>query len=534
MNIPTLSRSFCTVVFAFPLAACGGEAEPGPRGSAALRMATGTDTGMDTDAEVCDAPVLDPRRSLIETNQTVLAPVGMRALLGRIASNAGLSSNPVATHDQLMDTYNDAAGATFGGAPHCDDELTGGAPSLNGYPLACPRAEGGQVGNIDSWFAIAAVNRLDLADAGGAHCGEQRIIMANDEPIGPGRMFVIFEAQIPNPEPGCADACRPIAEFWGSLSEEDDPNVRRQRLLQAFIIGNEPGLSAAGFGPFMTGENFTFGTGQVRTNNFDQFPWTLREFKFVAQPVGGSTLLTSVPVPVAANPHGELWNDNVVLPAGQACRDAFVSAVGGLMTDDPNTMALGVPVPCLAGESRDDIDADYPFHLAQASVSYRDEIQTAILDEDPLSALTPDDIAHRAQFAGACIGCHQQSNNADLGDGITAPPSLGFVHVHENLTENCGDGTTCFRISPAMTDSFLPFRQSVLQGVLETCPDACGTPSSDGSSGGGVSPLSVVNLDGFTRPDGSPDIDALLELDQRARDGLSEVTIGGRPSGATH
>jgi hypothetical protein len=42
------------------------------------------------------------------------------------------------------------------------------------------------------------------------------------------------------------------------------------------------------------------------------------------------------------------------------------------------------------------------------------------------SALTPEDIVKRAQ-ALTCAGCHDLSSNADLRDGLTWPPSLGFT-----------------------------------------------------------------------------------------------------------
>ena len=51
----------------------------------------------------------------------------------------------------------------------------------------------------------------------GAHCGQQRLIFTNNVPIGNGRMFMILEAQIPNPHPECGvAACRsmPRRRTW--------------------------------------------------------------------------------------------------------------------------------------------------------------------------------------------------------------------------------------------------------------------------------------------------------------------------------
>ena len=65
-----------------------------------------------------------------------------------------------------------AAGAP--GLPHCDDVKAGAVSTLNGFPIQCPRAEGGLVGKLSGWKAVGVVNRFDLAPAGaparrGAH-----------------------------------------------------------------------------------------------------------------------------------------------------------------------------------------------------------------------------------------------------------------------------------------------------------------------------------------------------------------------------
>jgi len=110
-------------------------------------------------------------------------------------------------------------------ASHCDDqgaELFGG-PGLNGYPLQCGRLESQQFNNLDTWFPIAAVNRLDLAATDGSNCGQQRLVFANNQLIGNGRMLMIIEAQVPNPNPACGvDACLPVAELWASVGATSD------------------------------------------------------------------------------------------------------------------------------------------------------------------------------------------------------------------------------------------------------------------------------------------------------------------------
>lgn len=458
--------------------------------------------------------LLDQRRSLIETNEEVLAPFTLRRVLDRVAVNGGLLSSPLSSHDMLVDTANDSDSAHLAGVEHCDDELTNGQPSLNGFPVQCPRAEGLQIGNLADWQAIALVNRLDLAPADGSHCGEQRIIFANNEQV---RAFIIFEAQIPNPDPGCGPAaCRPIAQLWADQSGIDDPQERSLRLRQAFL-GGSPELTAAGFPPFMRAQHMTFGTGQVRTNNFDQFPWDLKELKLVEGP---GQRLAFQRVPVASNLFGPLLDDGFAHPQGPACRQAFLDALPGLLVDDVNLMALDVPSACLAGESLDELDNLYDFQISLGSQAFRDDIDAELASLG--SDLTIEQVAARAAFAGSCIGCHQQQVGADLGHGVIGPFSAGFVHVDETFTESCGPGGgQCFVISQALDEVFLPFRHQVVLDLLAECPDACGgTPLE--------APL------GLTLPSASLGRTALWELDRQARLGRSDETIGGRPTAAVH
>src|SRR5690606_9920256 len=127
----------------------------------------------------------------------------------------------------------------------------------------------------------------------------------------------------PNPTPELGiEGCLPIARFWRSLETVDDPVLRGLMLNDAFI-----GEGLPGFGPFMNASRVTAGAGQIRTNNFNHFFWTLREFKAVER--DGDVSL--VPFPTAESPHGALWNDTINLPAGEACRENFLEAIEGLL-----------------------------------------------------------------------------------------------------------------------------------------------------------------------------------------------------------
>lgn len=463
------------------------------------------------------------RRSLFETSRAALAPFSMADTLSALATNEGLPANPVQLHDQLIDTYNEGPGLGLGG--HCDDQLNAaGQPVLNGHPLRCPRAEGGHVGDIEGWFPIAAVNRFDLAPADGSNCGEARLVFANNSQ---NRMFTIFEAQIPNPNPGCGlAACAPVQEFWASLSDVDDPAARGELLHGAFITG-DPGLVAAGFGPFVRMSNYSIGTGQVRTNNFDTFIWSLREFKMVAVGLGGKIAsakprVRAVEVPVAANLHGPLWDEGAKHPHGEKCREAILGTVPQLMSDDLNLMGVAVPTDCLAAESEDNASNRFDTILA-GSPTFAAEIQARILATDPSSTLQPAHIARRAAFAGACIGCHQQSVGDDLGNGVFGPSTLGFVHTNEFSSGACGDGTNdCFDISDALTSFFLPHRENVVEEFLGGAP-CCDIEIID--------PPIPVPME-LSEAEATPEAIAEAEASKDAE--VDPFTIGGAPTGRAH
>jgi hypothetical protein len=394
------------------------------------------------------------RRSLLETTLLAVAPFDLEETLDAIGENAGLPANGAGLYEQLIDSYASAPGK-LPSAVHCNDENPGGVPTLNGYPIECDRLEAEQFDKLGQWFAIGAVNRIDLAPASGTDCGNQRLVFANDADLGNGRMLMIIEAQVPNPNPGAGLAgCLPIAQFWRSLQAVDDPVQRGVLLVDAFLEGGGPG-----FEPFMNAANLTAGAGQIRTNNFNDQRWTMREFELEIDSGQAST----VPVPVSDSPHGALWNDSVELPAGAACRSNFLNALGGLLTDNPAAMTFEVDEPCKNSESRNDFTSEnYPLHLLQGDAGgFQAELAQALQG----TGLSPVDVAARARFAGSCIGCHQESRGSSLGNGVQAPSSLGFVHISESFLEDCGSDP-CFAISQGLRDVFLPHRERVMSELM--------------------------------------------------------------------
>jgi hypothetical protein len=415
----------------------------------------------------------DPRRTVMETGLDALSGLTLRGTLDAALNNAGIGS--VAGEDvyhAIIDSYNQSPGRDPG-LIHCDNETTDGQPSLNGFPLECPRLEGQQFDNLDTWFPLAFVNRLDLAPSDGANCGQQRIIFANNEPIGNSRMFIIVEAQIPNPSPECGvSACRPIAEFWSSLASVADDAERGQRLTDAFLVsGTGP------IGPFMNAANLGPNGGQIRTNNFNSFQWTLREFHMQAEPA-----VLPIPTSVAEAPNGALWNDLSGLPQGEACRQSFLESLVNLQSDNLAVLAFPVPDECEDAESPNDFfRQDHALHLGSGSGDFINQIDAQVGG----TGLNAFDIANRARFAGSCMGCHIESGGANLGRGVSAPFSNDFVQISEFNIQTCAGGGSCFATSDTLNNIFLPHRISVLDNFLQSDPGCFG----GGGSVDGGAPL---------------------------------------------
>ncbi|HEY6725092.1 MAG TPA: hypothetical protein VI197_13740, partial [Polyangiaceae bacterium] len=474
------------------------------------------------------------RRSLMETSKEAVAQFSLEDALDALGVNAGLPANGPTLYQQIIDSYASAPNGRLEGAVHCGDENPGGEPTLNGYPILCDRLEAQQFDNLGSWFATAVVNHIDLAPANGAHCGQQRIIFANNEPIGNQRMFIILEPQIPNPTPELGiEGCLPIAEFWRSLEGIDDPVLRGLILNDAFLGGGLPG-----FGPFMNATRVTAGTGQIRSNNFNHFFWTLREFKAVE----GNGVTSIVPFPTAEAPHGALWNDSVDLPAGDACRENFLQAIDGLLSDDPAEMAFIVDHQCKDSESPNDFfSQSYPQHLELGTGDFAAQLEER-LDG---TGLSPRDIATRAQFAGSCMGCHEEAIGRDLGNGVSSPFSNGFVHVDEFFEESC-NGEPCFAVSQALRDVFLPHRAEVMRDLLgDGGTGGAGGQGGEGGFGGESSATVTSGGGGFGTTGGmipgeqglaSAELTAeeLAAEDESLKSGWGDETLGGQPAKVSH
>jgi hypothetical protein len=420
---------------------------------------------------------IDPRRSLIVTDQTVLSRFGFDELMGTLAAQSPTPLTKEVLFNQWMDINNKKPSLALGA--HCDDTVdASGNATFNGFTIQCPRAEGQQLGvgtfdptSGDSYVPIALVNRLDLATLpaqGGTDCGEFRIVFAKKSGMtnAQNRNLVVFEGVLPNPAPNGADlrGCVPVAQFWAGLSAIADPNQRATKLHDFFYKG------LSGFKPVVRADAYGSATpkapGQVRTNQFMQFNWLLRQYTL--QVDGG--FLRFKPMAAHSNPEGLLFNETVNDPKGADFRNAFLNVVATLKANDLNRFnmeSLSAAFNAFDSDAQSTTKTNYANQFAQ-SPNFSAAIQAKLDALGNPDKLTPADIVARAQ-ALSCAGCHEFSSNKSMGGGLTYPASLRFVHVAENQTEVAPDGPSGslrYMISPALTSLYLPRRQQVMQLFL--------------------------------------------------------------------
>jgi hypothetical protein len=355
---------------------------------------------------------------------------------------------------------------TFGASAasgDCDDAMI----DPNHYGLTCPRSPEFKLASVDPFSADGAVqfaplglfNRFDLAPADGSNCGEYRIVfgMTSRTPAITGRALIIFEGILANPTPAAGiNACLPVAQFWQGLSSERSPITRAEQLERFYFTGDAvpgfpPVVAAQSYG-LARGTNALHGMGQVRTNFFiDAVEWQLREFKLrraCSSTDAGSCRLTFEHLPVKSNPAEELFTGNH--PRSDSFTSQFVAQVPRLVGVAPTELNLA-PADLFnefeSVSSRGDVAyAEFAFPV----VSNRIADKLASMG----SSLTVTDVLNRATTQ-TCAGCHQRSNNVDLGRGMRWPASLEFVHIDENS-----------RLSPALTTTFLPHRRDVLESFI--------------------------------------------------------------------
>src|SRR5262245_56503921 len=87
-------------------------------------------------------PPIDVRRSLVVTEQPILDGFDFERVVRTLTARSGTDTTPLQLYRQWFDTQNPKPGLAVADAPHCDDFIVDGKPSLNGFPRRCPTPEG--------------------------------------------------------------------------------------------------------------------------------------------------------------------------------------------------------------------------------------------------------------------------------------------------------------------------------------------------------------------------------------------------------
>lgn len=408
--------------------------------------------------------IVNVDRSLFVHDLATLTPVPIRLIdvMNQLATQ--MNAINTATAAQITGTqlfgrmWNQQSSATNG-------NCTG---SVNGWPIACRNIEGAQTGlsesDINRYEVISLVNRFDLRDRSSFNdCGEYRIIFARNDDNGR-RNFIIFEASVPNPTPGVASGCRPIQQFWQGLTTQNNDGVRSQ-LLRDFYFN---GLPAAGVRAPIDIRNYSQNTGQIRTNQFMEQIWLLKEYK--VSTIGGVSTLNVVSD--KSNPVAKLFDVENSDPRAVAFRADFVSNLPSLLVNDLSTFSLTISNDAHNnGQSHasGNAIAENKFLDLFDAKSRSSSFEAAISDRlrELGSALTVRQVLNRAT-AMTCGGCHQPSafgltNTTDaVGPDQIWPESGSFVHVNERALNGS------FPLSPALIDVFLPARKLDMESFLRS------------------------------------------------------------------
>jgi hypothetical protein len=424
------------------------------------------------DPSACTVPSLDSiniDQSLVVHDQATLGTgFEFSKTIGAILQSASLPNDQAAKEafvKTILDSFDDTEAENTGLRMSIDprpDEF-----ALLAKNLLDPANKHGMV-------PTGLFNRIDLAPKSFADCGEHRIVYSFKAPNNPPfeRFFLIFEARLPNPDaatkaPGQkADpkACVDVAKFWAGLTGLSA--AERNARLQQFYYGGLPGST----GPVVSASNYGDLLGQVRSNQFQQQPWLLREWR--VQTNAGTGALSFKVDTVKANPLAELYSANAngaLEPVEQeALRQTFQTELLSKYVKEiveVDTQANVTAEDILNGfgivsdirkfnefqsESQNGTDVPAP---DPALVSL---IQAAV----PAGvSVTGAEVVNRLN-AITCQGCHEQAPGQEIGKigsgpTILWPTTLGFVHIAEPVG-------AVSALSPALTDSFLPFRRKVL------------------------------------------------------------------------
>ncbi len=439
-------------------------------------LVKGYDGADAADFDFAVGPGIDVHQSLMVHDDPTLVAFGLT--LSDVLHLVDPQPNaPAGTHPLFTELWAQQAPLPPGSSPI----------RLNDFPYPARAEHLLRRDDLSAYRLIAAVNRLDLADERALTCGEQRLVFAREDQSE--RALIIFEAVMPNPQPGCSAACQPLAEAWAELSALDrtDPNDRQiiaDRLRTIFVDGlarggrqYRPAVHPDHFGMNVGGGGYLVPGGQIRTNQFahvdeemGEQDWTLREFHLARTNIG----MRLRRAPVAGSPASELFDGGFNDPRRSDLEDALSDQIATLADAHPGRAVLTDEGAFRDAESLVDGQRFYDVSQGRLDGDLERDLRAALTTDRipaPITPLSGRQIIDRVQ-ASSCAGCHQPSDFAldlpdALGPAMTVAPSAGFVHISEILQ---GD---VFPISPALTDEMLPARAEKLADRVAG-PTQCG------------------------------------------------------------
>jgi len=480
----------------------GGYPPPGDVGSGGMPPESETTTTVwCNEAPVCDSAltVAPDGPAMVVTDPVVLAHFPLDKVIQQILDIQGVSWTPSETMQRFFDSMNDEQSGKFSDVVHCDSPQNAATQFGLTAPMICPRAEGQLAfsetlmadGDPDSFFPVAIVNRFDLTPLDASRCGQYRIVYAKTSGLTDpnNRVFLIFEAALQSPMPGCLDSCLPVAKLWKGLEGKSSAEIASD--LDTFFFS---GIGS--FGPVVHPVSYGLDSidqgygaaegGQIRVSMHMEDPWDMREVQVGRSFENGE--IQFQPVTVKNNPVAAYFDPVDVSGGGLGTyfRQNFVqtdlvslaspdligvqmftrpeyngaeSALGGATKNDYSLAAL-------KGEDPVFIDS-IGLVIADLGLSY--DCPT----DDPFDAAA----AFRRANMLSCAGCHAPKEflgeDRSIGCGLTWPDSIGQSHITETS-----------ELSPALKEVFLPHRAEVLQIYLQGCDMSAFTDNLQSAPGG--------------------------------------------------
>ena len=395
--------------------------------------------------------------------------------LTRIAETSLLGQS--ATPEEIADRVESLKSSFLGTQSGSDAFFT--AVDGNGEAITNPfHLDGGSAVDLEDLEPVSIFNRIDALDADGETCGEHRIVYAQGT-----TKLVIFEAQIPNPNPEIGRAgCLPLLGHW---LEAADKNVADGSLAEHMAE-----LFYVGVGDFESAIHIDHlgGTyGQVRGNavlGWSSDGWSLREWRIrpsatdggQGQPVFEIDTVKNNALAELFNPEGTGVPSTIDLSSAANPATAWENFQGDFLTHWEEDLVPALKTPdSMEVEGFHNNGLDF-VHLVRGGVApefneYQsiagfgtlefisdvDDTASAIADAIP-GSVDDQHVYNRYVFGVTCAGCHFTPTNWEdrqIYTDAAWPKSGSFTHA-------AGNGN----LSEGLHGTFLPKRAQLAETML--------------------------------------------------------------------